>query len=115
MIISKTVISSKHSSTCTVFDNYNHVLPLAGNDVIVISPLGALKVIHYMDSGRPTQTLFILVFNNNDMSIMHSFRFNQVFPLAGNAVIVLSPQGGGAAEFYVRILKGQQRLYISVY
>ena len=32
---------------------------------------------------------------------MHSFRFDQVFPLA-----VLSPQRGAAAELYVRILKG---------
>ena len=35
---------------------------------------------------------------------MHSFRFNQVFALAGNGVIGLSPQGGAAAELYVRIL-----------
>ena len=45
---------------------------------------------------------------------MHSFRLNQVFPLAGNDIIVLFPQGGAAAELYVRILEGQPRLYFSV-
>ena len=45
---------------------------------------------------------------------MHSFRCNQIFPLAGNDVIVLSPRGGAAAELYVRILKERPRLYISV-
>ena len=45
---------------------------------------------------------------------MHSFRFNQVFPLAGNDVIVIFPKGGAAAELYVQILKGQPQLHISV-
>ena len=45
---------------------------------------------------------------------MHSFRFNQVFLLAGNDVMVITPQGGAAAELYVRILKGLPRLSISV-
>ena len=48
------------------------------------------------------------------MSIMHSFRFNQVVPFAENDVIVLSPQGGAAAELYVRILKGRPQLYIYI-
>ena len=43
---------------------------------------------------------------------MHSFRFNQVFQLAGNDVIVLSPRGGAAAELYVRILEGRPQLHI---
>ena len=57
---------------------------------------------------------FILVFNSNRTFIMHSFRSEQVFALAGIDVIVLTPQGGAAAESYVRILKGLQRLNISV-
>ena len=72
-----------------------------------------LKVIHWGEfwKGDPD---FILVFNNNRTSIMHSFRFNQVFTLTGNDVIVLSPQEGAAAELYVRMLKGRPRRYISV-
>ena len=45
---------------------------------------------------------------------MHRFRYNQVLPLTGNDVIVLSPQEGAAAELYVRILKGRPQLYISI-
>ena len=43
---------------------------------------------------------------------MYSFRFNEVFPLAENDVIVLYPRGGAAAELYVRILKGWPQLQI---
>ena len=46
---------------------------------------------------------------------MHSFRFDQVLPLAGNDVIVLYPQGGAEAELYVRILKGRPQLYIILF
>ena len=74
---------------------------------------GALKVIRWGGFWKG-DTDFKLVFNNNHTSIMHSFRLNRVFPLAGNDVMVLSPQGGTAAELYLRILKGRPRLYISV-
>ena len=62
------------------------------------------KVIHSGElwKGDPD---FILVFENIHTSIMHSFRFIEVFPLAGNDGTVLSPQGGAAAELYVRILR----------
>ena len=40
-----------------------------------------------------------LVFNSDHTSIMHRFRYNQVLPLAGNEVIVLSPRGGAAGKF----------------
>ena len=49
---------------------------------------------------------FILVFNNNLMSIMHRFWYNQVLTLAGNDVIVLFPQGGAAGEVKMHILHG---------
>ena len=45
---------------------------------------------------------------------MYRFRYNQVLPLAENDVIVLSPQGGAAAEVYLQFLKGQPQLFISV-
>ena len=36
---------------------------------------------------------FVLVFNGNNTSVMHRFKYNQVLPLAGNDVIVLSRPG----------------------
>ena len=35
----------------------------------------------------------ILVFNSNQRSIMHCFRYNEILPLAGNDVIRLSSLG----------------------
>ena len=55
---------------------------------------------------------FILVFNGNHTSMMHRFRYNQVLPLAGNDVIVLSPQGGAVSDYQIQILKGWPWLYI---
>ena len=57
---------------------------------------------------------FILVFYSKYTSIMHRLRYNQVFSLAGNDVIVLYPLGGVAGDLYIRILKGGPRLYIHV-
>ena len=37
---------------------------------------------------------FILVFNGNYTSIIHQFRDSEVFLLAGNDVIAISPLGG---------------------
>ena len=42
---------------------------------------------------------FITVISSNQTSIMLRFRYNQVLPLAGNDVIVLSLQGGAAGKF----------------
>ena len=56
---------------------------------------------------------FILVINNNNTSIMHRFRYNQVLPLSGNDVIVMSPLGGAEDNSVGWILKGRPRLYIS--
>ena len=88
---------------------YNQVLPFAGNDVRVISPLEGAEVIQWGGfwKGDPD---FILVFNNNHTSNMHSFRCNQVFPLAGNDVIVLSPKRSAVAGLNVQILKGRPQL-----
>ena len=55
---------------------------------------------------------FILEFNSNHTSNLHSSRINQVFSLAGSDVILFSPQGGAAAELCARILKGLPRLNI---
>jgi len=54
------------------------------------------------------------VFNGNYTSIIHHFRYNQVFLLAGNDVIALSPLGGAVGDLSLRILKGQARLSIHV-
>ena len=60
---------------------HNQGLPLSGNDVIVISPLGGAEVIHWGGFGNEDPD-FILVYDNIHTSIMQSFRFNQVLPLA---------------------------------
>ena len=57
---------------------------------------------------------FILVFNNNHTSIMHSFRFNRVYPLAGNDVIVLSPLAGADSNLLGWILGGGDHHFILV-
>ena len=58
---------------------------------------------------------FILVSNSNHTSVLHRFRFNQVFPLAGNDGTVLSPQDGAAAELFVRNLRERkQRLILFI-
>ena len=84
---------------------YEQVLRLAGNDVIRLSPLGGALLANSKCGFWKGYYDLILVFNSNQRSIMHSFRFNQVFLLVGNDVIVLSSQGDAATELYVRILK----------
>jgi hypothetical protein len=46
------------------------------------------------------------VFISNYTSIMHHFRENKVFLLAGNDVIAVSPLGGAVGDLCLRILKG---------
>ena len=69
---------------------YNQVLPLSRNDVTVKSPLGGAEgnSLGWILEGRPR---LHISFGNVHTSIMHSFRFNQVFPLAGYDGTVLSP------------------------
>ena len=96
----------------TVSDLFK-IYRLHGNDVIVLSPLGGQQANSECRFSKSYRD-FILVFNSNHTSIMHRFRYNQVEPLAGNDVLVLSPLRGAAAELCVRILVGRPRLYISV-
>ena len=56
---------------------------------------------------------FILVINNNNTSVMHRFRYNQVLPLSGNDVIVIYPLGGAEGNSLWRIREARPRLYIS--
>jgi hypothetical protein len=56
----------------------------------------------------------MIVFNGNYTSIIHHFRGIEVFLLAGNDVIALSPLDGTEGAFSSRILKGRPRLSISV-
>ena len=83
---------------------YNQVSMLAGNDVIALSPVGvalySLWIVH-ADFERVTATLYWC----SIVTIRHRFRYNQVLQLAGNDVIVLSPRGGAASDFQIRILK----------
>ena len=106
------VFNSNHTSVMHRF-RYNQVLPFAGNDVIVLSSRGALQTNSKCGFWKGYRDL-ILVFNNNHTSIIHSFWFIQVFPLAGNDVIVSSPQRSAAAELFVRTLKGWPRLHLNV-
>ena len=79
--------------SCTVSDLIK--LPLTGNDVKVLSPLGGAAgiLLRGIWKGDPD---FILVVNNNHTSIVHRFQNNQVLPLTGNDVFVLSSLGSAA-------------------
>mgnify|MGYP006339793257 CR=1 FL=1 len=48
------------------------------------------------------------------MSIVHRFRYNELFMFAGNDVTAISSLGGASGNFWSRILKGRPRLYIHV-
>ena len=54
------------------------------------------------------------MFNGNHTSIIHQFRYNEVFLSAENDVIALSPLGGAVDDLSLRILKERPRLYDSV-
>ena len=58
---------------------------------------GALQVI-YAEEFWESDPNCILVFNDNNTSIMHSFRFNQALPLARINIIALSSQWGAAGD-----------------
>ena len=49
---------------------------------------------------------FIFVFNGNDASVIHRFRYNQVFLLAGNDVLLFSSLGGAAGSFNIEMDSG---------
>ena len=55
---------------------------------------------------------FILVIDNNNTSIMHRFRYNQVLPLSGTDVKEISLLGGAEGKSLMWILEGRPRLYI---
>ena len=75
---------------------FNQFLPLAGNDVMVLSLReGAAAELDVREVWKSDHN-YILVFNSNHSSIMHRFWYNQVLPFAGNDVKVLSPRGGAA-------------------
>ena len=57
---------------------------------------------------------FILVLKSNHTYITYRLHYNQVLPLTGNDVIVLSPLGGTASNFPLRNWKGRPQPYIHV-
>jgi hypothetical protein len=61
-------------------------------------------VIFHYEFGKDNRD-FILVLYSNHTSIMHLLRSAQVLPLAGNDVMVLSPLGGAASDFYANVLR----------
>jgi len=72
----------------------NEVLLQAGYDVIMISPPGyAARNFLIADSERATP-IFILVLHCNYTSVVHRFRFNELFMFAGNDVTAISSLGG---------------------
>ena len=91
---------------------YNQVLPVTGNCVIMFSSLdgAAGSLSRWILEGDPD---FTLVINNNNTSIMHRFRYNQVLLLSENDVIAISPLGGAEDNSLGWILEGRPRLYIS--
>jgi hypothetical protein len=61
-------------------------------------------MIHYYGFGKGNSD-FTLVFISNQPSITHHLWLNQNFPFAGNDVIVLSPLGGAASNFFTSELE----------
>ena len=57
---------------------------------------------------------FILVLHCNYMSIVHRFRYNELFMFAGNDVIAISSLGGASCYMSRWIRKARPRFYISV-
>ena len=76
---------------------------LAGNDVKAISPLGGAEGDSYLRIWK-NDLDFVIVFSGNYTCIIHHFREIEVFLLAGNDVIALSPLGGAVDESTLRIL-----------
>ena len=58
--------------------------------------------------------LLISVFNGNHTSIIHQFRYNEVFLVAQNDVIAFFPLGGVSGESSLRTLIDWPRLCISL-
>jgi hypothetical protein len=54
------------------------------------------------------------MFNGNYTSIIHHFRDIEVFLLAENDVIAISPLGGAEGDLSFRIVKERPQLYINV-
>ena len=54
------------------------------------------------------------MFNGNHTSIIHQFRYNEVFLLAGNDVIALTPLGDAVGDLSLRILKERPQLSILI-
>jgi len=57
---------------------------------------------------------FILVLHCNYTSIVHRFRFIELFVFAENDVIAISSLWGASGIFWLRILKGRPQFYIHV-
>jgi hypothetical protein len=56
----------------------------------------------------------MMVFYGKFTSILHQFRDNEVFLLAGMDVIALSPLGGAEGDLFLLILEERPRQYDSV-
>ena len=89
---------------------YIQVFLLAGNDVIALSPLGSAVGDLSLRILKERPRFFVVVFHCNFTSIIHQFRYIQVFLLAGNDVIALSSLGGAVGDASLRNLSGQSRL-----
>jgi len=89
----------------------NEVLLQARYDVIMISPPGgAARNFLISDSEERPRFYISLVLHCNYTSVVHRFRFNELFMFAGNDVIAISSLWGASGNFL--ILKGRPQLYI---
>jgi len=83
----------------------------AGNDVTAVSPLGAPYTV--FDGGFwKIDTNFLSVVNSNYCSKTHHFRDIEIFLVAGNDVIAVSPLGDAVYSFRWWILKDRHQLPI---
>jgi len=89
----------------------NEVLLQAGYDVIVISPPGGAA--HNFLMAYSDRAIHILL-HCNYTSILHCFRFYELFVFAGIDVIAIMSLGGASGNFRLWIVKGRPQLYIHV-
>jgi len=81
---------------------------------MISPPEGAARNISMADLARfwKGNPYFIIVMHCNYTSVVHRFRFNELFMFAGNDVIAIWLVGGASGHFWLRILEGRRRLYI---
>jgi len=74
---------------------------------------GALHT-HFHDGFRESDHDYLIAFHSNFLSGMYSFRDNEVLLQVGHDVIMISPPGGAARNFYDAFWKSDRDFLIVI-